>query len=95
MIKALVRKFFTKGNRPKILPGSGLNGDNLAKFLTDVPELTEIHLTASDAVDDGHSMHLQEKNLMMGFGGNQVWKMNKEKLRAVFKIVDDLGQGWS
>jgi len=92
MIKALVKKSLTKGNGPKILPASGLNGDNLAKFMADVPDITEIHLTASEAVDDGQSMVLQEKNLILGFGGNQIWKVNEDKLRAVFKIIDDLGQ---
>ena len=91
MIKALVKNTSVTGG-PKILPGSGLNGLNLPGFLAQVPEVTEIHLTASEIVGDGQPMALQEKSLKMGFGGYHLWMMSKEKLRAVFKVIDDLGQ---
>jgi len=27
-----------------------------------------------------------------GFGSNQVWTVNESKIRAVFKVIDDVGK---
>jgi copper homeostasis protein CutC len=77
--------------RPSILPGSGLNPDNLPDFLRQLPDLKEIHLTASHVIDDPKSPR-PDVGLKLGFGDNEVWAMNEDKLRAVFKVIDDLAQ---
>jgi hypothetical protein len=55
-------------------------------------KLTEIHLTASEAVDDGLHQSLEYYMEKYGFGQGKIWKMNEEKLRAVFVIIDRYGQ---
>jgi copper homeostasis protein CutC len=74
---------------PLILPGSGLNAEVLPAFLNELPLLTEIHLTASELVDDRVP---DENGLMEGFGGQKVWRMNEDKLWGVFAIIDELGR---
>ena len=85
-----------------ILPGSGINAHNLPDLLREVPRLTEIHLTASEAVPaedyrpeqvhgESHKS-LEEALTKFGFGSNQVWTMNEDKIRAVFKVIDDVGK---
>jgi copper homeostasis protein CutC len=90
------------GSQISILPGSGINANNLPDLLRELPRLTEVHLTASEAVsvDDyqpervhGEShKSLEEALTRFGFGSNQVWTMNGSKIRAVFKVIDDLGR---
>jgi copper homeostasis protein CutC len=77
---------------PDILPGGGINADNLADLLDGLPRLTEIHLTASEAVDDRASRSVERFMEKYGFGQGKIWKMNEEKLRAVFAIIDRYGQ---
>lgn len=70
--------------------------------MRELPRITEIHLTASEAVpaEDyqpeqvrGESYKpLEEALTKFGFGSNQVWTMNESKIRAVFKAIDDVGK---
>jgi len=90
------------GTTISILPGSGINANNLPDLLREFPRLTEIHLTASEAVafeeheaeegNEGSHKSLEEALTKFGFGSNQVWTMNESKIRAVFKIIDDVGR---
>ena len=85
-----------------ILPGSGINANNLPDLLREFPRLTEIHLTASEALaverheaeegNEGSRKPLEEALTKFGFGSNQVWTMNESKIRAVFKLIDDVGR---
>jgi len=90
------------GTTISILPGSGINANNLPDLLREFPRLTEIHLTASEAVaveeheaeegNEGSHKPLEEALTKFGFGSNQVWTMNESKIQAVFKIIDDVGR---
>jgi copper homeostasis protein CutC len=90
------------GPRMSILPGSGINANNLPDLLRELPRLTEVHLTASEAVavdqyepEEGYEEldgPLEETLTKFGFGSNQVWTMNEGKIRAVFKVIDDVGK---
>jgi copper homeostasis protein CutC len=90
------------GSQISILPGSGINANNLRDLLRELPRLTEVHLTASEAVsvDDYQSERvygeshkpLEETLTKFGFGSNQVWTMNESKIRAVFKVIDGIGK---
>jgi len=90
------------GPRISILPGSGINANNLPDLLRELPRLTEVHLTASEAVSaedyQPEQVHeesykpLEEALTKFGFGSNQVWTMNESKIRAVFKVIDDVGK---
>ena len=80
-----------------LLPGSGINATNLMDLLRELPDLTEIHLTASEAIavsgeEMNNGMHgsLDDDMVKFGFGMNQIWTMNESKIRAVFEIVDDI-----
>jgi len=80
-----------------VLPGSGINTSNLLDLLRELPGLTEIHLTASEAIsvsgeDMGSELRrsLDDDMAKFGFGTNQIWTMNESKIRAVFEIVDDI-----
>jgi copper homeostasis protein CutC len=87
------------GPAMSILPGSGINANNLPDLLRELPGLTEIHLTASEAIkvdeeipEDRSDGQLNDDLAKFGFGLNQVWTMNEDKIRAVFQIVDDIGK---
>jgi len=90
------------GTTISILPGSGINANTLSDLLREFPHLTEIHLTASEALaverheaeegNEGSRKPLEETLTKFGFGSNQVWMMNESKIRAVFKIIDDVGR---
>jgi len=96
----LKRLMEATGPQISILPGSGINANNLPDLLRELPRLTEIHLTASEAgaVDEnepekrneGSNVPLEEALTKFGFGSNQVWTMNESKIRAVFKVIDDV-----
>ena len=80
-----------------LLPGSGINATNLMDLLRELPDLTEIHLTASEAIavsdeEMKNGMHgsLDDDMVIFGFGMNRIWTMNDSKIRAVFEIVDDI-----
>jgi hypothetical protein len=84
------------------LPGSGINANNLPDLLRKLPRLTAIHLTASEAAaineyepekgEEGSYKPLEEALTKFGFGSDQVWTMNEDKIRAVFKVIDDVGK---
>lgn len=74
----------------KPLPGSGINADMLPGFLEQLPTLKEIHLTASEVVKDDHAGRAGEKGAVFGFGEPKIWRMNEDKLRAVFQVIDAL-----
>lgn len=80
-----------------ILPGAGINADSLKTLLWMLPDLAEIHLTASSAVaveeiKTGMCGTLEGSMQTKGFGLNQIWTMDEEKLRAVFEVIDTEGQ---
>jgi len=80
-----------------ILPGSGINAHTLKKLLWRLDDLSEIHLTASSAVtargmEPGIYGTLQDHLTDFGFGSDQIWTMDKDKLRAVFEVIDIEGQ---
>lgn len=101
-LENLKRLMEATGSQISILPGSGINANNLPDLLRELPRLTEIHLTASQAVavdeneperGQGESYKpLQEALTGFGFGSNQVWTMSESKIRAVFKGIDDVGK---
>ena len=59
-------------------------------------------MTASEAVaaeeyeaeegNVGSHKPLEEALTKFGFGSNRVWTINESKIRAVFKIIDDVGR---
>jgi hypothetical protein len=80
-----------------ILPGAGINADSLKTLLWRLPTLSEIHLTASaavavDEVKTGMCGTLEDSMNTKGFGPNETWTMNEEKLRAVFEVIDIEGR---
>ena len=73
----------------QILPGSGINPDMLPDFLERLPDITEIHLSASEAAMT-HTGPVVDRGAELGFGDGRVWTLNEEKLRRVFQILSDL-----
>jgi hypothetical protein len=61
----------------------------LPDFFAQLPALTEIHLSASEASSrfSGPTVVRGEE---LGFGDGRVWGVNEDKLRRVFRIVRDL-----
>jgi copper homeostasis protein CutC len=85
------------GPQLSILPGSGINADNIHDLLRELPNLTEIHLTASEAIATDHGRDHPDSGLdddlaRFGFGPDQLWTLNEDKIRAVFEIIDDVGR---
>jgi len=90
------------GSQISTLPGSGINANNLPDLLRELLRLTDIHLTASEAVavdenepekrNEGSNVLLEEALTKFGFGSNKIWTMNESKIRAVFKVIDDVGK---
>jgi hypothetical protein len=76
----------------KALPASGINADMLPGFLEILSGLEEIHLTASEIVDDVAAGDSGRVGAHFGFGEPKIWRMNEEKLRAVFQVIDELQQ---
>jgi hypothetical protein len=72
------------------LPGSGIDAGMLPRFLELLPDLQEIHLTASEVVDDELAGHSGVAGAAFGFGEPKRWRMNEDKLKAVFQVIDDL-----
>jgi hypothetical protein len=77
----------------KPLPASGINAEMLPGFFDLLPGLEEIHLTASEVVEDAHAGESGDKGAGFGFGEPKLWRMNEDKLRAVFRVIDELQQG--
>ena len=80
-----------------ILPGAGINADSLKTLLWRLPNLSEIHLTASsavavDEVKTGMYGTLESSMETKGFGLDEIWTMDEGKLRAVFEVIDIEGQ---
>ena len=75
--------------RPSILPGSGINADMLRDFLEQLPDIEEIHLSASEAVMSFAGPAV-DRGAELGFGDRRTWELNEEKLRRVFQILSDL-----
>lgn len=79
----------SSANRVSILPGSGINGDMLPDFLSRLPLITEIHLSASEAVDEA-SGRAKDRGVELGFGNGKVWALSEQKLKSAFQAVFDM-----
>jgi copper homeostasis protein CutC len=86
----------THANDPKhprkivIVPASGINASNVPHLREQVPGMEEVHLSSSRAAK-GVSGAAVEKGVEMGFGGDEVWKMDGERLREFWQVIKRWG----
>lgn len=73
-----------------ICPAAGINAQTAPQLLERIPSLTELHLTASGAVQPDANETLQ-RGAELGFGSGAEWKMDKDKLQSFHAVV----QAWS
>lgn len=76
-------------NQVAILPGSGIHGEMLPDFLSHLPNIMEIHLSASEAIDEEVDWS-GDRGKELGFGSGKVWRLNREKLKSAFQAIVDL-----
>jgi len=79
--------------RITIVPGSGINSDNLAEIRHALPRMTEFHLSSGGKFimhtlrqprDAKHPVHL---GFLRGFGDGGVWRIHDVWLGRVFEVV--------
>lgn len=75
--------------KANILPGSGISAEMLPAFLEQLPDIDEIHLSASEAIMS-FTGPVVDRGAELGFGDGRLWNLNEDKLRRVFQILSDL-----
>lgn len=73
-----------------ICPASGINATRVSRLRERIPSIEEVHLSSSRAVKVDSSEALM-KGIEYGFGGDEVWKMDGERLREFWEII----KGWN
>lgn len=62
----------------------------LPAFLDALPDLDEVHLSASEALVDPSRAASISRGNELGFGDGMVWQVSEDKLKRVFQLVHDL-----
>jgi copper homeostasis protein CutC len=71
-----------------VLPGSGINADNVGGMLDEVAAVREVHMTGSSTVvlpSAGSPAGQRRKEL--GFGADEIWTVDREKVAAVWTAM--------
>lgn len=90
---ATLQKLFRDAKHALIvLPGSGINPDNVGALLESLGSygVKEIHLSAGEWIPT--TMSFKKEGMGMGIGAEGewgVWRTKEETVRAVKKVVDD------
>lgn len=71
-----------------ICPASGVNAETAAQLLEGLPGLTELHLTASSAVEPEAS-DVNRRGAELGFGASSEWRMDKERLTEFNAVLQN------
>lgn len=69
-----------------ICPASGINATNVGRLRELVPQMEEVHLSSSSAVRGG-GREAVLKGVEMGFGADEVWRMDVGRFEDFWRVV--------
>lgn len=76
------------GRSISVLPGSGLNADNVGGMLDKIASVREVHMTGSSTVVlSTAASPAGQRRKELGFGADEAWTMDREKVAAVWAAM--------